>query len=78
MKDILILDCGPSLSDVSKNYGVAPEWIMRSLKGKGCSFNWVKAYEGDKFHSIDSDAWIITGSPRSVYEESDWMLDIED
>ena len=78
MKEILILDCGPSFTDVSKHYGVAPEWIMRSLKGKDCSFTWVKAYKGDKFHSIDSDAWIITGSPHSVYEEYDWMLDIEE
>ncbi len=78
MKDILILDCGPSFSDVTKHYGVAPEWIMGSLKDKDCNFTWVKPYEGDKFQSIDSDAWIITGSPRSVYEESDWMLDIEE
>ena len=78
MKEILIIDCGPSLSDVSKHYGVAPEWIMESLKDKGCNFAWVKPYEGDRFQLSDSDAWIITGSPRSVYEESDWMLDIEE
>ena len=78
MKDILILDCGPSLSDVSKHYGTAPEWIMESLKDKGCNFTWVKPYDGEQFQPIDSDAWIITGSPRSVYEASDWMLDIEE
>jgi len=78
MKDILILDCGPSLSDVSKHYGVAPEWIMESLKDKGCNFTWVKPYDGDRFQLSDSDAWIITGSPRSVYDELDWMLDIEE
>jgi len=77
MKDILILDCGPSLSDVSKYYGFAPEWIMEVLKDEGCNFSWVKPYDGDEFLSVDSDAWIITGSPHSVYEESDWMLDIE-
>jgi len=78
MKDVLIIDCGPSLSDVSKHYGVAPEWIMESLKDTGCNFTWVKPYNGDSIKPYDSDAWIITGSPCSVYEGTDWMLDIEE
>jgi len=77
MKNILIIDCGPSLSDVSKHYGVAPEWIVKSLKNFSCNFNWVKPYEGDKIQSNNADAWIITGSPRSVYDDADWMLYIE-
>jgi len=77
MKDIFIIDCGPSLSDVSKHFGVAPEWIMESLQDAGCNFTWIKSYDGDKIQSNNAAAWIITGSPRSVYEGSDWMLDIE-
>lgn len=78
MKDILIIDCGPSLSDVSNNFGVAPEWIIESLNNKECNFKWVKPYDGEKIQSINADACIITGSPCSVYEATDWMLDIEE
>ena len=78
MKDVLIIDCGPSLSDVSKHYGVAPEWIMESLKNKGCNFTWVKAYVGDKIQSNNADAWIITGSPCSVYNCEAWMVNLEE
>ena len=77
MKDVLIIDCGPSLSDVSKHYGVAPEWIMESLKNKGCNFTWVKPYVGDKIQSNNADAWIITGSPCSVYNCEAWMVNLE-
>ena len=78
MKDVLIIDCGPSLSDVSKHYGVAPEWIMESLKNKGCNFTWVKPYVGDKIRSNNADAWIITGSPCSVYNCEAWMVNLEE
>jgi len=78
MKDVLIIDCGPSFSDVSKHYGVAPEWIMESLKNKGCNFTWVKPYVGDKIQSNNADAWIITGSPCSVYNCEAWMVNLEE
>ena len=77
VKEILIIDCGPSLSDVTKHYGVAPEWIMESLKNKGCNFTLVKPYVGENVQIGNADAWIITGSPRSVYDADDWMVDIE-
>ena len=77
MRKINILDCGPSLLEVSKIFGQSPNWIMESLKDKNCEFNWVKSYLGEKFNINDSDAWIITGSPRSVYEEESWMLYVE-
>ena len=77
VKEILIIDCGPSLSDVTKHYGVAPEWIMESLKNKGCNFTLVKPYVGENVQISNADAWIITGSPRSVYDADDWMVVIE-
>ena len=78
MKDVLIIDCGPSLSNVSKHFGFAPEWIMESLKNKGCNFTWVKPYVGDKIQSNNADAWIITGSPCSVYNCEAWMVNLEE
>ena len=78
MKNIIILDCGPSLSEVSQKFGSAPNWIMDLLKNKDCRFKWVKTYKRENVVHTEGDAWIITGSPRSVYDELDWMLDMED
>ena len=78
MKKVIILDCGPSLADVSREFGQSPEWIMDALKDTGCSFTWVKSYEGQAIEYNDGDAWIITGSPRSVYEDDSWMLGLEE
>ncbi len=77
MKRIIILDCGPSLEEVSQEFGQSPEWIISALEGQGCEFNWIKAYEGQAVENSSGDAWIITGSPRSVYDEEDWMLNLE-
>ena len=78
MTNIIILDCGPSLLEVSQQFGCAPDWIMAILEDSGCSFKWVKFYGGETVNHSEGDAWIITGSPRSVYDELDWMLDMED
>ena len=78
MKKVIILDCGPSLEDVYQEFGQSPEWIMGALKDTGCRFTWVKSHEGQTIEYNEGDAWIITGSPRSVYDELDWMLDIEE
>ena len=50
---------------------------MEILANTDCSFNWVKSYFGETVDPQDGDAWIITGSPRSVNDENDWMLDLE-
>ena len=78
MKNIIILDCGPSLLEVSQQFGCAPDWIMELLQNKKCRFKWVKSYESETVVHEEGDAWIITGSHRSVYDELDWMLDMED
>ena len=78
MKSVVIFDCGSSLPEVSREFGCAPDWIIELLKDKECSFKWVKSYEGETVEHTEGDAWIITGSPRSVYDELDWMLDMED
>jgi len=78
MKKIKILDCGPSLESVSKEFGQSPEWIISSLADCDCSFDWIKVYSGQEINDAYADAWIITGSPRSVYDEDDWMLKLED
>ena len=78
MKKVIILDCGPSLKDVSREFGQSPEWIMAILKDTGCHFKWVKSHQGHTIKTDEGEAWIITGSPRSVYDEDDWMLRLEE
>tara|TARA_Y100001960_G_scaffold85359_1_gene91223 strand:- start:1467 stop:2150 length:684 start_codon:yes stop_codon:yes gene_type:complete len=78
MKMIKILDCGPSLESVSKEFGQSPEWIMSSLADYDCKFDWIRVYSEQKINDDHADGWIITGSPRSVYDEDDWMLRLED
>ena len=78
MKNIIILDCGPSLLEVSQQFGCAPDWIIELLQNQDCKFKWVKTYKRENVVHTEGDAWIITGSPRSVYDELDWMLDMED
>jgi len=78
MKKVFILDCGPSLTDVSQEFGQSPEWIMEVLKDTDCEFDWIKPYMGQNINIISGDAWIITGSPRSVYDEEGWMLGLEE
>ena len=78
MKKIIILDCGPSLEEVSKKYGHSPEWIMTVLKDTDSHFLWVKSHEGQTIEYTDGDAWIITGSPRSVYDDDSWILKLEE
>ncbi len=78
MKNVIILDCGPSFLEVSQQFGSSPDWIMELLHNKDCRFKWVKSYERENVVHTEGDAWIITGSPRSVYDELDWMLDMED
>ena len=77
MKNIIILDCGPSLSEITEEFGYAPEWIISMLHNTKHNYKWIKSYEGETIEVTQGDAWILTGSPRSVYEELDWMLDLE-
>ena len=45
---------------------------------KGCKFKWIRLFEGETVTPHAGDAWIITGSPNSVYDELYWMLDMEE
>ena len=78
MKHIIIIDCGPSFSEVSQQFGYAPEWIIDILKNKKCKFTWIKLYKGETVDLLEAGAWVITGSPYSVYEEEEWMIDMEE
>ena len=78
MKKVIILDCGPSLEEVSREFGQSPEWIISALNNTDLEFEWIKSYAGQSLDNSSGDAWIITGSPRSVYDEEYWMLCLEE
>jgi len=77
MKNIVILDCGPSLSEVTAQFGSAPEWIISVFGKTSHNYKWIKSYAGETIAPNEGDAWIVTGSPRSVYDELDWMQHLE-
>jgi GMP synthase (glutamine-hydrolysing) len=77
VKKIAILDCGPSLIEVSNEFGYAPEWIMALCAQSNAEFSWIRSYEGETIDENAANGFIITGSPLSVYEEAEWMLESE-
>ena len=44
MKNVIILDCGPSLEDVSKEFGQTPDWIISSLKEYDINFTFIMLF----------------------------------
>tara|TARA_B100000029_G_C17498987_1_gene931980 strand:+ start:786 stop:1469 length:684 start_codon:yes stop_codon:yes gene_type:complete len=77
MKKILILNTGSSLKQVVKKFGQSTDWIMNSFPDNQVEFKIVDVYKGEKFKVSEGDAWIITGSSDSVYENKPWMLNLE-
>ena len=74
MKDILILSCGPGLDDVRNEYGHAIEWIQRGVNSSEIKFTSMDVYKGEIPNYDDGDAWIISGSSASVYDDFDWIV----
>ena len=73
MKKIVILSAGPGLPDIVKKYGHSSDWIPRLLNDFSLTYSIKKVYNGDLCTLDDGDAWIITGSKFSVYENYDWI-----
>ena len=77
MKHILILSCDPGLTDVRNEYGHAIEWIQRGLDTSKFKFTSMDVYKGEIPNYDDCDAWIITGASVSVYDDLDWIVELE-
>jgi len=77
MKHILILSCGPGLADVRNDYGHDIEWIQRGVDSLEFKFSSMDAYKGEIPNYDDGDAWIISGSSASVYDDLDWIVELE-
>ena len=73
MKKIVILSAGPGLPGIVKLYGHSSQWIPNILSEYNCEFIVKNLYLNEKCNINDGDAWIITGSKYSVYEQIDWI-----
>ena len=73
MSKIIILSAGPGLAEVVEKYGHSSEWIPNILTRHSIDFEIKKAYENDFGTIEDADAWIITGSKYSVYDDIEWI-----
>ena len=77
MKHIVILNCGPGLSEVRNEFGIAVEWIQKEVDDSKFKFTSMDVYDGEMPNYDDGDAWIITGASESVYDDLDWIVELE-
>jgi len=68
-----IISCGPGLDEVVKDYGHSSEWIPAIISDKNIEFIVNKVYNYEQIDFDAADAWIITGSKFSVYEDIPWI-----
>ena len=74
MRRISIITNGPGISEVKTLYGLASDWIQNVLKQyHDIEVNVVKGYEMEHLDPNEDNAWIITGSAHSVYDDFPWI-----
>ena len=71
--NIVIISNGPGLPEVVNEYGHSSSWIPDLIKDKDITFSIKKVYDNDALELSDGDAWIITGSKYSVYDDFPWI-----
>ena len=71
--NVVIISNGPGLPEVVNEYGHSSSWIPDLIKDKDITFSIKKAYDNDALKLSDGDAWIITGSKYSVYDDFPWI-----
>ena len=70
---IVIVSNGPGLQEIVDEYGHSSSWIPSIIKDKDVTFDIKKVYDNEKLCLDDGDAWIVTGSKYSVYDEFEWI-----
>ena len=56
MKDVIIVECGPTNPDVTTQFWYTAEGIISIIKETECSFKWVKVYLGETINNNEADA----------------------
>ena len=77
MNKIIILSAGPGLPEIVEKYGHSSDWIPNALSQYDLTFETRKVYEESFDHSVEGDAWIVTGSKYSVYDDLDWINNLK-
>ena len=77
MKNIVVISCGPGLDEVKDQYGHSYEWVQETCLKLDVQFSQANAYKGDFPSLSDGDGWIITGSAKSVYDDIEWIIELE-
>tara|TARA_B100001996_G_scaffold364134_1_gene332904 strand:+ start:852 stop:1544 length:693 start_codon:yes stop_codon:yes gene_type:complete len=71
--NIIILSNGPGLPEVVSLYGHSSQWIPDSINQKNINYTVIKTYDNMPFDYSNADAFIITGSKYSVYDNAKWI-----
>ena len=75
--NIVIVSNGPGLKDVVDEFGHSSEWIPAVIDDSAIKYKILKAYERESCNINDYDAFIITGSKYSVYDNFDWITSLK-
>ncbi|MBI44709.1 MAG: hypothetical protein CMG66_00925 [Candidatus Marinimicrobia bacterium] len=75
--NIVIVSNGPGLKDVVDKFGHSSEWIPSAINDSTINYKILKAYEGETCNVKDYDAFIITGSKYSVYDNFEWISNLK-
>tara|TARA_Y100000994_G_C15522421_1_gene372197 strand:- start:44 stop:736 length:693 start_codon:yes stop_codon:yes gene_type:complete len=75
--NIIILSNGPGLPEVVSLYGHSSEWIPSSIEEKNINYTVIKTYDNVSFDYSNADAFIITGSKYSVYDDAQWIHNLK-
>ncbi len=77
MKNVVILSCGPGLPEIVKEYGHSSDWIPSIINNNKVNFVIKKVYDNDFEIDVKPDAFILTGSKYSVYDDLDWINNLK-
>ncbi|MAV92992.1 MAG: hypothetical protein CMG01_02365 [Candidatus Marinimicrobia bacterium] len=77
MKNVVILSNGPGLTEIVNKYGHSSDWIPGIINNKDINFTIKKVYEDDFDININADAYILTGSKYSIYDDIDWIYKLK-
>jgi len=75
--NIVIISNGPGLKDVVDEFGHSSEWIPETINDSSIKYKVLKAYEGETCDINHYDAFIITGSKYSVYDNFEWITSLK-
>lgn len=75
---ISILKCGPGIDVIKAKHGHASDWVTEIIQAydKNIEVSVIDSYKCI-MPEVNDDAWIITGSSSSCYEDKDWIVELE-